>query len=99
MLGDDSGCDRVEDIEDIVKLGDEIIKHTSVKELIHPHVRRQTKDSEQRNEEIVQADSIIPGRQHNNGGCTYCLPLLDDSIINHFVSFGALRNFNPCYYC
>jgi len=79
MLGDDSNCDRVEDIEDIVKLGDEIINHTSVKELIHPHVRRQTKDSGQINEEIVQADSIIPGRQHNN----------------HFVAVGALRNFNP----
>ncbi|KAI0220406.1 Threonylcarbamoyladenosine tRNA methylthiotransferase [Lamellibrachia satsuma] len=65
MLGGDVGCDRVEDIEDIVTQDDEIIKHTSTKKLILPHVRMQTKATWQKIEECVQTDSIIPGRQHH----------------------------------
>ena len=92
MLGGDVGCDKVEDIEDIVTQDDEIIKHTSTKKLILPHVRMQTKaawqkieecvqtDSiipgRQHHKECVQADSIIPGRQHHDGGCRVSKPFV-----------------------
>ena len=71
MFGGDGGCGRVEeveDIEDIVTHDDDIATHVSTKELILPHVRARTKATGQRTEECVQADSIIPGRQHHTRG-------------------------------
>ena len=72
MFGEDGVCARVEDvedIEDIVTHDDDISTHVSTKELILPHVRARTKATGQRIEECVQADSIIPGRQHHTRGC------------------------------